>query len=94
VETTFRDAVAFPQAMQTCGRAGRRVLTSAEIVAVAEHFEAAVSINVRDSEWSGTGVSPTHAMTAGMMDNGTDNGRTTTQAEFHCMTVPAITAMS
>lgn len=89
VETTPRNSDQFPGAVVTCGRAGRRMLTYAELVAVAQDRDAWTSIGMRLSEWSGSLVSPGEALIAGVFDDGSVSP-TNFLYPFHCMTVPAI----
>jgi hypothetical protein len=89
VETTSRTAAAFPQAVNICAEAGRRLLTSAELLAVAASQDWASSVNLRRSEWSGTVISGVYAITAGFDDDGNVAVRDLANP-YHCMAVPVI----
>jgi hypothetical protein len=89
VETSPRGSDAFPQAVFTCAQAGRRLLTSSELLAIAANDAWWRSINLRFSEWTGTALPNGEAITVGIIDDGTAETRYLPQW-FRCMAVPAI----
>jgi hypothetical protein len=90
VETTPRGSVDFPQAASTCGRAGRRLLTFAELLALVTSPDGGLSVNLGRSEWSGSLSSLQYVFTAGSDDQGSETPRIFANL-YRCMTVPAIT---
>src|SRR5688572_26943338 len=88
VETTVRDRVAFSQAVSTCADAGRRLLTITELMALARSPDRGVSVNLGQSEWSGSMATFSYAFTAGFDDEGSETPRLFDR-QFRCMTVPA-----
>jgi hypothetical protein len=89
VETTPRNRVAFSQAVSTCAADGRRLLTIAELMALANSPDRGLSVNLGRSEWSGSMASIQYVFTAGSDDEGSETPRLFAN-QFRCMTVPAI----
>jgi len=90
VETIARSpAVTFDLAVQACGNVGRRLPTSAELLALRSILGAAASVGLQAAEWSGTVSSSEAAMTAGTADAGSAFQRSET-FPFHCLEVPTI----
>jgi Collagen triple helix repeat (20 copies) len=82
-------AVAFDLAVQICGNAGRRLPTSAELLALRAIPGVAASVGLQAAEWTGTVTSNLVAMTAGTADPGSAFQRSET-FPFHCLEVPTI----
>jgi hypothetical protein len=90
VETVARTpAQPFDLAVQTCGNVGRRLPTSAELLALRSILGAAASVGLQSAEWSGTVTSNLVAMAVGTADPGSAFQRSET-FPFHCLEVPAI----
>ena len=65
METSARAAAEFLVVVNICTQVGHRLLTSAELLAIAASSDTGVSIGLTMSEWSGTVVSETLAITVG-----------------------------
>jgi hypothetical protein len=90
VETLARTpALPFDLAVQACGNVGRRLPTSAELLALRSILGAAASVGLQAAEWSGTVTSNLVAMTAGTADAGSSFQRSET-FPYRCLEVPAI----
>ena len=75
--------------MSTCAAASRRLLTITELMAVARSPDRGVSVNLGQTEWSGSMATFPYAFTAGFDDEGSETPRGLAK-QFRCMTVPAI----
>jgi len=90
VETIPRTpAQTFDLAVQACGNVGRRLPTSAELLALRSILGAAASVGLQTAEWSGTVTSSEVAMTAGTADAGSTFQRSET-FPFRCLEVPSV----
>lgn len=93
VETIPRTpAQTFDLAVQACGNVGRRLPTSAELLALRAILGAAASVGLQAAEWSGTITTSAVAVTAGTADAGSTFQRSET-FPFHCLEAPTITTV-
>ncbi len=90
VESAPRDESSFRFAFVTCGSAGQRLLTSAELLAVISTGSSS-SIGFTGTEWTGSVLSATEVIviTRGV-DPPMSSSPTTNVYPYHCVSVPDI----